>query len=265
MGPRGFCQAMRGLRKLRRGAERGRAAHGGGLVRSDGREGGAQNVLVVQSNGRVAKQIGVQRGGGVVASAESGLHHGHIHALFPEEQQGQHREKFKIGQATGRGSRGHDGIGVRCPGFAGQGLPVHADALFGRNKMRRGVQAGFTAVSRAERGQKGRRGTLAVSAQNLDHRERRSGQVQGGQGAAHAIQAHVHVKKAEAVQMGQYVLKIVEHGAHGRHSIRKRAACQQGRRRDHGDHIEEHPAGEKPVEQHDDDRIDEGMWLSGRG
>ena len=154
-----------------------------------------------------------------MASAQSGLQHGHIHAVFPEEQQGQRCEKFKVGQAAGRGGLGHERIGARGPAFAGQGLSVHADALFWRNEMRRGVQAGFAAVSRAKRGQKGRRGSLAVGAQNLNHREGRPGQAQGAQGAAHAAQAHVHVEEAEAVQMGQYFPKIVKHRAHARHNI----------------------------------------------
>ena len=214
---------------MRGRTDRGRAAHGGGLVPGDGREGGTQNVLVVQGDGRVTEQVGGHSCGGVVASAQPGLQHGHVHAFFPEEQQGQHGEKFKISQAAGRGRHGHDRVGVRSPGFAGQGPAVHADAFLGRDEMRRGVHAGFASVGRAERCQKGRRGTLTVGAQNLDHREGGPGQIQGGQDAAHTIQAHVHVEKTEAVQMGQHILKIVEHCVHGRHSTRKRAACQRER------------------------------------
>ena len=176
VGACGFFKATRRLGKLRGCADRGRATHGSGLVRCDGRESGPQHVPVIQGDGRVAKQVGGHGGGGVVPSPQARFQHGYVHLFLPEEQQGQNREKFKIGQVR---SRGHDLVGVRGPAFGGPGTSVHADAFLGRDKVRRSVQTGFAAVGHAERGQKGRCGTLAVGAQNLDHREGGPGQIQG--------------------------------------------------------------------------------------
>lgn len=117
---------------------------------------------------------------------------------------------------------------MRDPSVAGPGPPVHADAFLGRNKVRRSVQAGFAAVGRAERGQKGCRGALAVGAQDLRHRKGGPGQIQGGQGPPHAVQAQIHVKKALALQMGQHFLKVLKRCAHARHTTRKRFVCQRG-------------------------------------
>ena len=94
-----FC----GFGKLRNAAYGRCTAYGCGLVCRNVGKGGAQDVLVVKGNGRIAHEVGGDGGCGVVFAAKASFKHCQLHALAGKTQQGQHRKKFKVGQ-IGRGS-----------------------------------------------------------------------------------------------------------------------------------------------------------------
>ena len=148
-----FC----GFGKLRNAAYGRCTAYGCGLVCRNVGKGGAQDVLVVKGNGRIAHEVGGDGCCGVVFAAKASFKHCQLHALAGKTQQGQHRKKLKVGQ-IGRGS--HDLVGwlnpvIRRPGGAGGIIwPANADALCGADKVRRGVEAHPTAVSKGKGSQK---------------------------------------------------------------------------------------------------------------
>lgn len=76
--------------------------------------------------------------------------------------------------------------------------------------MWRGIKTDAATVDRAERGQKGGSGALAIGAEHLDDRERRAFQIKRPQRPPHAVEAEVHMEHAQRVQMAPDVLKITE-------------------------------------------------------
>ena len=108
-------------------------------------------------------------------------------------------------------------------------MSINADAFRGADKMRRGVQARAQPVGLAKGGKKGRSGSLAVGAQNLHRHKRGPGKAENGQGAPHAVKAHVHMEKSQAVKVALNLGKIAEKVLHAQHGNAKARNCQRFR------------------------------------
>ena len=176
--------------------------HGVGLVRRDGGDIRPQHRLMVQADGGEANEIGGQGCGGVVATAQAGFKNQQIGFRILKGQDGHNREQFKISKPRFGRQRP---VGQPRPRRFGQGAAIHADAFRRAEKMGRGIQAGAKAVGHAQALQKGGRGAFAVGARHLHHGAGQAGDAQRAQRAFHTAQAHIHMKQAQTVQMGQHV------------------------------------------------------------
>ena len=156
----GVFKSLRRFRKLRNTAHWRGAAYGGGLVCRYVCKGGAYDVSVVKGNGRVAQKIGGHGGGGIVFAAKASLKHRQFHTFAGKTQQGEHGEKFKIGQLW---RNSHNLIGWLHPAFRRpRGAPrllrpANADTFCGAYKVRRGVQPHPATMRKRKRCQKSRR------------------------------------------------------------------------------------------------------------